>query len=120
MSTETARALWNRIDELKGKTSLKELAEKSGLNGSSLQVMKSKDSLPSMNVVYPIAQTLGTTVEYLYTGTEGNNWKEDRVIKKVLSSQLLFDITARIADATPEEVEMVRRMLEVPKPAIMK
>lgn len=112
--------LWKRIDELRGSMSVRELAERSGVNETSLQCTRVNGTLPKLQFLYPIAQTLGTTVEYLYTGTEGNNWKEDRVIKKVLASQLLFDITARIADATPEEVEMVRRMLEVPKPAIMK
>lgn len=117
MPTKTARALWNRINELKGKTSLKELAEKSGINGSSLQVMKSKGSLPSMNVVYPLAQTLGTTMEYLYKGVEGNRYSDNPILRKLSSSRLLSDIMARLADATPEEVEMVRRILEIPRPS---
>ena len=117
MSTETARALWNRIDKLKGKTSLKELAEKSGLNGSSLQVMKSKDSLPSMNVVYPLAQSLGTTMEYLYKGVEENRYSDNPIFSKLSSNRLLSDIASRLADATPEEVEMVRRILEIPRPS---
>lgn len=119
MTTEITRALWDRIDELKGKTSLKELAEKSGLKGNSLQVMKSKNSLPSMQMLYPLAQTLGTTVEYLYTGVEEDEYSDNPVFRKIASSQLLFNIASKLAEATPEEVEVVRRVLDVDKPKSM-
>lgn len=111
--------VWKRIDELRGRMPVRELAEKSGVNETSLQCARVNGTLPKLQFLYPVAKTLGTTVEYLYTGTDENNWKGDRVLEKVMSSQLLFDITARIADATPEEVEMVRRMLDIPKPPCM-
>ena len=100
--------------------SIKELSERTGILEGSLQTTRSLGTLPKMQMLYPIAQALGTTVEYLYTGIEEIEYSDSPVFRKISSSQLLFDITARIADATPEEVEMVRRMLEVPKPAIMK
>lgn len=79
-------------------------------------------------------------MEYLYAGIEKGNSKEEReedpgigeekyldnqilenaIFQKITSSQLLSDITSHLADATPEEIEMVRRILNVPKPAIMK
>lgn len=66
-------------------------------------------------MLYPLARTLGTTMEYLYAGIEESEYSDNPVFRKISSSQLLFDITSRLANATPEEVEMVRRMLEIPK-----
>lgn len=112
-------ALWARIDELRGTISIRELAEKASVNEKSLQVIRSRGSLPSLQVLYPIAQALGTTAEYLYTGIEENEYSDNPVFRKIASSQLLFDIVARLAEGTPEEIEMVRRVLNVPKPACM-
>lgn len=70
-------------------------------------------------MLYPIAQVLGTTVEYLYTGIEESEYSDNPVFRKISSSQLLFDIASKLADATPEEVEVVRRVLDVDKPKSM-
>ena len=68
-------------------------------------------------MLYPLAQTLGTTMEYLYAGIEESEYSDNPTFRKIASNQLLFDITSRLADATPEEVEMVRRILEIPRPS---
>lgn len=116
---EINRELWKRVDDLRGRMSIRELCEKAGLLENSVQTTRSMGTLPKLQMLYPIAQVLGTTVEYLYTGVEEEAYSDDPVFRKISSSQLLFDICARIANATPEEVEMVRRLLEVPKPSYM-
>lgn len=110
-----SRELWDRVDELRGEMTVKELAAKSGINERTLESTKSLGTLPKVQMLYPLARTLGTTMEYLYAGIEESEYSDNPVFRKISSSQLLFDITSRLANATPEEVEMVRRMLEIPK-----
>lgn len=110
-----SRELWDRVDELRGEMTVKELAAKSGINERTLESTKSLGTLPKVQMLYPLARTLGTTMEYLYAGIEEGEYSDNPVFRKISSSQLLFDITSRLANATPEEVEMVRRMLEIPK-----
>lgn len=113
------RELWNRVDELRGKMSIRELAERSNVSEATLQTTRSLGTQPKLQLLYPLAQALGTTVEYLYTGKSNDSYPDNEVFRKISSSQLLFDITTKLAEATPEEVEMVRRVLEIPKPAYM-
>ena len=113
------RQLWNRIDKLRGSMSIRELSERTGILEGSLQTTRSLGTLPKMQMLYPIAQALGTTVEYLYTGIEENEYSDNPVFRKISSSQLLFDIVSKLADATPEEIEVVRRVLDVDKPKSM-
>lgn len=113
------RELWDRVDELRGRMPIRELAEKSGVPESTLQTSRQLGTQPKLQLLYPLAQVLGTTVEYLYTGKTSETYVDNEVFRKIASSQLLFDITARLANATPEEVEMVRRILEIPKPFYM-
>lgn len=137
--SERGIQFWNRVDELRGNMSIRILAEKAGISEKSLQVTRSLESLPKMQTVYPLAQTLGTTMEYLYAGIEKRKSKDEReedpsigeekcpdnqisenpIFQKIASSQLLSDITSHLASATPEEIEMVRRILNVPKPSFM-
>lgn len=137
--SERGIQFWNRVDELRGNMSIRILAEKAGISEKSLQVTRSLESLPKMQTVYPLAQTLGTTMEYLYAGIEkgkskdeieedpsigeekcpDNQISENPIFQKITSSQLLSDITSHLASATPEEIEMVRRILNVPKPSFM-
>jgi len=51
---------------------VKELAAKSGVNKYSLDnYLNKRGQVPSVEAAFKIAQTLGVTVEYLVTGTEG-------------------------------------------------
>ena len=116
---EINRDLWRRVDELRGKMSIRELAEKTGLSESSVHTTRTMGTQPKLQMLYPIAQALGTTVEYLYTGKTDDYYPDNEVFRKIASSQLLFDIVTKIANGTPEEIEMVRRILEIPKPSYM-
>jgi len=52
---------------------VKELAAKSGVNKYSLDnYLNKRGQIPSVEAAFKIAQTLGVTVEYLVTGTEGH------------------------------------------------
>lgn len=111
--------VWKRIDELRGDMSVRALSEKAGIPERSLQTTRYQETLPKLQMLYPLAQALGTTVEYLYTGVEEDEYSDNPVFRKISSSQLLFDIASKLADATPEEVDLVRRVLDIDKPKSM-
>lgn len=106
--------LWKRVDELRGRMTIRELAEKAGLSEPSLQTTRAVKSQPKIQMLYPIAKVLGTTMEYLYTG-EREDWEDSLVFRKISSSQELFDIASALCKAEPMEVEMVSRLLNIKK-----
>lgn len=102
--------LWRRIDELRGKMSIRELAEISGIPEPSLQTTRLVKTLPKLQMLYPISKALGTTIEYLYAG-EKPDYEDDVVFRKLASSQDLMDIATRLTVADNVEIQMVRRLL---------
>ena len=55
--------------------SIKILAEMTGINYRTLQNQMSRDISPDVYTSVKIAQALGTSVEYLVTGEESNQYK---------------------------------------------
>ena len=116
MGKEVNRELWDRVDELRGNMSIRELAEKSGLNEGSLQTTRSLGSQPKLGMLYPISKVLGTTIEYLYTGQKPEIEFEDYpIFRKISSSETLIRIAERLTEATAVEIEMVCRILNIEK-----
>jgi len=97
---------WKRIDDLvvtKGMT-YRELSEASGIPYITIMNQKNQYSrLPKLENACALAHALNTNVEYLLTGEEPppRHTSYD-------------DIIARLDIATPEECDMVRRMLGLP------
>ena len=106
--------LWKRVDELRGRMPIRELAQKANISESSLQTTRSLKTQPKLQMLYPIAKALGTTIEYLYTG-EKEDWEDNIVFRKIASSQQLIDIAGALCHAEPWEVEAVARMLNIQK-----
>lgn len=106
--------LWRRVDELRGRMTIRELAERSGVSEPSLQTTRAVKSQPKIQMLYPIAKVLGTTMEYLYNG-EREDWEDSAVFRKIASSQDLFDIASALCHAEPYEIDMVGRMLGIKK-----
>jgi transcriptional regulator with XRE-family HTH domain len=71
---DVARAFWNRIDSLRGKMQLHELAIASNMSFTTLRNQKSGRTLqlPKTLQAYSMAKTLNTTVEFLLTGNDPN------------------------------------------------
>ena len=116
MALEYNRELWQRVDALRGNMSVRELAEKAHVNERTLQSTRTLGTQPKLNMLYPMAKVLGTTIEYLYTGERPEIEFEDYpIFRKISSSQTLIDIAQRLTEATAVEIEMVCRLLRIEK-----
>ena len=111
---EKNEGFWERVDELRGNTSVRELAEILGIPEKSLQSTRVVKQMPKVGMVYAFAKHFGTTMEYLYTG-EREDWEDSTVFRKMASDQRYMDICTRLMTATDSEVDMVMRMLEIKK-----
>lgn len=106
--------LWKRVDELRGRMPIRELAKIANISEASLQTTRSLKTQPKLQMLYPIAKALGTTIEYLYAG-EKEDWEDNIVFRKIASSQQLIDIATALCHAEPWELEAVSRMLDIKK-----
>lgn len=59
---------WKRIDEMRGNTTLNELAEVMDLKEQSLRAMRSQCRYPKRPAIEALARYLNTTADYLMTG----------------------------------------------------
>lgn len=113
---ESSTDLWKRVDELRGRMSIRELSEKTGISEGTLQTTRVMKQVPKLSMLYPIAQALGTNVDYLYTGREITDSYDTPLFRKLSSSQDLIDICTALVDADKIEIEMVKRILRIENP----
>ena len=59
---------WKNVDKILGQQKLIDAAEKAGINYRTIKNQRSDSRLPRLEDAFKIAQSLGTTVEYLMTG----------------------------------------------------
>ncbi len=59
---------WGRVDDLRGEKTLGELAAGMGLKEQSLRAMRSQMRYPKADALSRLADSLGTTTEYLVHG----------------------------------------------------
>ena len=112
---EKSEELWARVDELRGRMSIRELAEKTGIGEGTLQTTRVVKSVPKTSTLYPLAKALGTTMDYLYTGKEPIDNYDTPLFRKLSSSQDFIDICEALIKADETEVEMVKRILHIEK-----
>lgn len=67
---EFAFQFWERVDELRGEKTLRQIATDLGANYPTIKDMRSRCRYPKQDLCIKIANYLGTTVEYLMTGKE--------------------------------------------------
>ena len=65
---ELALQFWNRVDDMRGDMSLKELAERAGINYLTMKGMRSSCRYPKENAIMQIAEVLNTTPDILLSG----------------------------------------------------
>lgn len=111
---DTARDLWDRVDELRGRRSVRELAEESGIIEGSLQVTRASGTLPKLPMLYALSKTLGTTMEWLYAGENITETYDAPLFQRLSQSQDLVDICeALVSTATQEDIELCKRVLGI-------
>ena len=108
--------LWKRVDTLRGKMSIREVAEKAGLGEGTVQTTRVMKSVPKTSTLYQLAQALNTSMDYLYAGKEPTDNFDAPVFRKISSSQDLIDICNALITAEPAELEMIKRILRIDKP----
>jgi transcriptional regulator with XRE-family HTH domain len=113
---EISEDLWKRVDDLRGKMSIRELAEKSGLGEGTLQTTRVMKSVPKTSTLFPIAKALNTSMDYLYSGQEAPDNFDAPIFRKLSSSQDLIDICTALITAEPAEIEIIKRILRIDKP----
>lgn len=93
---ELAYAFWQRVDELKGGKSLKDIANDLGVSYATVKDMRSRCRYPKQELCSKLASYLSTSVDYLMTGKH----------RTVLCSE-----EARYVDDHPEAQVLVRALM---------
>lgn len=75
---EFAFEFWNRVDNLRGKTTLSELAERIGIKDQSLRAMRSQNRYPKASIMKLLAIELGTSTSYLVYGKDAPEQVEEQ------------------------------------------
>lgn len=111
---ETNNDFWKRFDERRAAKGLGlvEFARKNGLSYDTLQGQYYSKRVPKVKNMYSYAKALDTTMDYLYAGDTDEDF-DTALFRKLSSSQELIDICVRLTEATKEELEFVRRALNM-------
>ena len=80
---------WNRVDKKK-KCSSKELADKVGMNYSSMLTMRSRCNLPNIEMIIKFSKELGTSIDWLLTGYTSNVSEEAKYVEENPDARLLI------------------------------
>ena len=80
---------WTRVDRKK-KCSSKELADKVGMNYSSMLTMRSRCNLPNIEMIIKFSKELGTSIDWLLTGYTSNVSEEAKYVEENPDARLLI------------------------------
>ena len=64
---------WLRVDLLRGKKTLKEVCNAIDVSEATIKSVRSRETIPSLDVVFKLSQYLHCTLDYLLTGRSENN-----------------------------------------------
>lgn len=70
---------WENLDRKKGKFTIKNLAEQTGIPYSRLKNQRSDTALPKIEDAYLLAKAIGVSVDYLLTGEEATQTYPPRI-----------------------------------------
>lgn len=105
--TENAYHFWCRVDELREKRELREIAATSGLKYKSILVQRSNSTYPKAMDLVALANVLETTVDYLLTGKRAKNsfmYELFKAYKKADgNSRTIVDIALNLQNLTDED-----------------
>lgn len=104
---EFAFQFWQRVDELRGRETLAELAAAIGVRDQSIRAMRSQDRYPKIETMNVLASHLGTTVDYLMTG------KDSDVPKPPVVDARRKRIIQAVETASDLELTMVEKILGI-------
>lgn len=67
MTDKEINDFWTRIDTIRGKKTLKEISENTGISLATIKTTKSLGRVPNLSNARKIAQCLGCSLDYLLT-----------------------------------------------------
>lgn len=65
----SAKQFWSRVDELRGKTSYKQICEETGIYIETIRGLRSDKKLPNLVHTATLAKYLNCSIDYLVFGT---------------------------------------------------
>lgn len=65
-----ALEFWNRVDDIKGRMTLKELSERAGISYATMKDMRTRCRFPKKFMIQQIAEVLGVSEVFLVKGKE--------------------------------------------------
>jgi transcriptional regulator with XRE-family HTH domain len=96
---------WKRVDGLRGKRQLKEIAEAAEIDYTRIKNQRSDNRTPKLEDAYRLSRVLGCSLSFLITGVESDN---------IIPGNLLPIINA-LKTASEEDIHIVRRILRIPE-----
>lgn len=94
---------WKRVDGLRGKRQLKEIAEIAEIDYTRIKNQRSDNRTPKLEDAYRLSRVLGCSVSFLITGVESDN--------KIPGN--LIPIMKALKSASDEDIVLVKRILRI-------
>jgi hypothetical protein len=108
---ENAYHFWCRVDELRGKRELLEIATSSGIKYKSMLVQRSNTTFPKAQDLVALAKDLNTTVEWLVSGE--SSIIQDYNLKIIRNNQRLYGIAVEMVNASERQLVAMEVLLNI-------
>lgn len=108
---ENAYHFWCRVDELRGKRELLEIATSTGIKYKSMLVQRSNTTFPKAQDLVALAKDLNTTVEWLVSGE--SSIIQDYNLKIIRNNQRLYGIAVGMVNASERQLVAMEVLLNI-------
>jgi hypothetical protein len=108
---ENAYHFWCRVDELRGKRELLEIATSTGIKYKSMLVQRSNTTFPKAQDLVALAKDLNTTVEWLVSGE--SSIIQDYNLKIIRNNQRLYGIAVEMVNASERQLVAMEVLLNI-------
>jgi len=108
---ENAYHFWCRVDELRGKRELLEIATSSGIKYKSMLVQRSNTTFPKAQDLVALAKELHTSVEWLVSGE--SSIIQDYNLKIIKNNQRLYGIAVEMVNASERQLVAMEEILKI-------
>lgn len=108
---ENAYHFWCRVDELRGKRELLEIATSTGIKYKSMLVQRSNTTFPKAQDLVALAKDLNTTVEWLVSGE--SSIIQDYNLKIIRNNQRLYGIAVGTVNASERQLVAMEVLLNI-------
>ena len=108
---ENAYRFWCRVDEVRGRRELLDIALSSGIKYKSMLVQRSNATYPKAPDLVAIAKNLNTTVEWLVSGE--SSIIQDRCLKFIWNNQRLYKLAVEMAKSSERQIVAMEVLLNI-------